>query len=194
MLNRFKEVLEELAPRHEGQVVHYFGDGCLLAFQSSTDSVDCAIALQHAFSQEPEVPVRIGMHLGEVIFKEGNVFGDGVNIASRIETLAIPGSILMSKTIRDQIKNKTDFLLVSLGSFDFKNVGEPMEVFALANPGFVVPKREHLHGKLKEVPGSEGRSKRILTTALKIIVPVLLLGVLGFFGYSAADQKAQRPQ
>ncbi|HEY1113194.1 MAG TPA: adenylate/guanylate cyclase domain-containing protein, partial [Chitinophagaceae bacterium] len=118
LLNRFREVVETVTPGHEGRVVQYFGDGCLLAFESSTDCVDCAVALQQAFSQAPEVPVRIGMHLGEVIFKEGNVFGDGVNIASRIESLGIPGAILMSKTIRDQIKNKTDFLLVSLGSFD----------------------------------------------------------------------------
>lgn len=162
LLNRFKEVLEDITPKHQGRIVQYFGDGCLLAFESSTNSVDCAIALQGAFSKEPSVPVRVGLHLGDVIFRNENVFGDGVNIASRIESLGIPGSILMSKPIRDQIKNKSDFLLVSLGSFDFKNVSEPMEVFALANPGFVVPKREDMHGKLKDFQKKSGIFKWLI--------------------------------
>ena len=169
LLNRFKEVLKVETARHHGRIVQYFGDGCLLSFDSSTDGVDCAIALQKTFSTSPEVPVRIGMHLGEVVFKDKNVFGDGVNIASRIESLGIPGSILLSKTIRDQIRNKTDFLLVSLGSFEFKNVDEGIEVFALANPGFVVPKREQMQGKLKK----PARKKRA-----RWLVPSLAGGVL----------------
>ena len=156
LLNRFKIVLHEITPKFQGRIVQYFGDGCLLSFDSSTSSVDCAIALQKAFCETPSVPVRIGLHLGDVIFRNENVFGDGVNVASRIESLGIPGAILLSKSIRDQIKNKSDFLLVSLGSFDFKNVSEPMEVFALANPGFVVPKREQMHGKLKDIKKKSG--------------------------------------
>ncbi|MBD0333189.1 MAG: adenylate/guanylate cyclase domain-containing protein, partial [Chitinophagaceae bacterium] len=170
LLSHFEEVLEKTTPHYKGQIVQYFGDGCLLAFESSTNSVDCAIALQKAFSEIPSVPVRIGLHLGDVVFKQGNVFGDGVNIASRIQSLGIPGSILISKAIRDQIKNQSDFLLVSLGSFDFKNVDEPMEVFALANPGFVVPKREQMQGKLKTAP-PKGFQKRVAAG----IVGVLLL-------------------
>ncbi len=166
LLNRFKEVLEDITPKHQGRIVQYFGDGCLLAFDSSTNSVDCAIALQKAFSEAPAMPVRIGLHLGDVIFRNENVFGDGVNIASRIESLCIPGSILMSKPIRDQIKNKSDFLLVSLGSFDFKNVTEPMEVFALANPGFVVPKRDQMEGKLNISQKNKGLFKWIMSIAM----------------------------
>lgn len=149
LLNRFKEVLERVSPQYGGRIVQYFGDGCLLAFESTTHSVDCAIALQKEFNLAPEVPVRIGMHQGDVVFQNQNVFGDGVNIASRIESLGIPGAILLSKMIRDQIKNKTEYLIVSLGSFEFKNVAEGMEVFALANAGLVVPKREQMQGKLK---------------------------------------------
>ncbi len=168
LLNRFKEVLENITPKFQGRIIQYFGDGCLLAFDSSTNSVDCAIALQKTFSEIPAVPVRIGLHLGDVIFRNENVFGDGVNIASRIESLGIPGAILISKTIRDQIKNKSDFLLVSLGTFDFKNVSEPMEIFALANPGFVVPKRDEMHGKLKDISKKNGRLKWI--AAISIVI------------------------
>ena len=176
LLNRFKEALEEITPKHQGRIVQYFGDGCLLSFDSSSNSVDCAIALQKAFSETPSVPVRIGMHLGDVIFKNDNVFGDGVNIASRIESLGIPGAILMSKTIRDQIKNQKEFLLVSLGSFDFKNVEEKMEVFALANPGFVVPKREEMQGKLKDQ-----KNKGILKWTIAIAFIMVLSFALWYF-------------
>ncbi len=168
-LNRFKEVLEKETAAHQGSIVQYFGDGCLLSFESSTKAVNCAVALQHAFSAEPVVPVRIGIHMGEVLFKENNVYGDGVNIASRIESIGIPGAILMSRTVRDQIKNKGDFLLVSLGDFDFKNVDEPVEVYALANPGFVVPRREEMEGKLKS-PQPKASSRWL--------VPALLVGGL----------------
>ncbi len=169
LLGRFKEVLEEISPKYEGRIIQYFGDGCLLAFDSSTNSVACAIALQKKFNKTPAVPIRIGLHLGDVIFKNENAYGDGVNIASRIESLGIPGAILMSKTIRDQIKNKSEFLLASLGSFDFKNVAEPMEVFALANPGFVVPKQEEMHGKLKDLPKKLSRLKFLVTIAVIVI-------------------------
>lgn len=146
-LDRFKTALEREMPKHEGEVVQYFGDGCLLSFDSAFHSVGAATALQQAFITEG-VPVRIGMHLGDVLYKNNNAFGDGVNIASRIESLGVPGSVLVSKSIRDAIKNKTDFSLVSLGTFQFKNIAEPTEVFAISNPGFVIPKLEEMEGKI----------------------------------------------
>lgn len=179
LLNRFKEELEEITPRHQGRIIQYFGDGCLLAFESSTQSVHCAIALQKAFSKIPVIPVRIGLHLGEVVFKNNNVFGDGVNIASRIESLGIPGAILMSKTIRDQIVNKSEFQLISMGFFDFKNVTEPVEVYAVANPGFVVPKREEMQGKLKIIQKKSGAVKWISAFAL---IALLAFALWLFFG------------
>jgi len=188
LLNRFKEVLEEITPKQQGRIIQYFGDGCLLSFDSSTNSVDCAVALQKAFSETPAVPVRIGLHLGDVIFKNANVFGDGVNVASRIESLGIPGAILMSKTIRDQVKNQKGFLLVSLGSFEFKNVDEPMEVFALANPGFVVPKREQMQGKLKAVPQKK-ISKRWLASFILVILITIYFISKSFFGKSPVTPK-----
>jgi len=173
-LARFKSTLERETTLHTGQIVQYFGDGCLLSFESTTKAVNCAIALQIAFRSLPEIPVRIGMHLGEVVYKDENVFGDGVNIASRIESLGIPGAILMSRSVRDQIKNKSDFLLVSLGTFEFKNVEEPSEVFALANPGFVVPRRQEMQGKLK-TPVTKSRQKWTLS-ALIIVAALIAFG------------------
>ena len=140
LINKFKKDIEKQTGKFNGRIVQYYGDGCLLTFESSTEAVDCAISLQHVFSESPEVPVRIGIHMGEILFKNNGAFGNGVNIASRIESMGIPGSILVSKTVRDQIINKSSFLLASLGTFHFKNVSEPIEVFALANEGFVTRK------------------------------------------------------
>ncbi len=130
-LQNFKKLLEDKVSKYEGHIVQYFGDACLLSFDSATSGVQCAISLQKDF-QEINLPIRIGMHLGEVVFTDNNVFGDGVNIASRIESMGIPGSVLLSSAIRNQIKNKQEFKLTTLGTFEFKNVPEPIEVFALA--------------------------------------------------------------
>ena len=148
-LQNFKKILEKKVPNHQGRIVQYFGDACLLSFDSATSGVYCAIALQNDF-QKQNIPIRIGMHLGEVVFTDDNVFGDGVNIASRIESMGIPGSVLLSKAIRNQIKNKDNFDLKSLGSFEFKNVAETMEVYALQNEGLTVPEKSKIQGKFKE--------------------------------------------
>jgi hypothetical protein len=157
VIDLFKTVLEEGMQGYQGTIVQYFGDGCLLSFDSAVEALHAATALQLAFSKE-ELPVRMGMHLGDVIFKNNNAFGDGVNVASRVESLGVPGAVLMSKTVRDQVRNKSDFVLTSLGMFHFKNITEKMEVYAVANPGFVIPKKEDMRGKL-EVPTPRKMSK-----------------------------------
>lgn len=148
VLDRFKTILEEVMAPVEGRIIQYYGDGALLAFDSAFISLGAATSLQERFIAQ-EVPVRIGMHLGDVLYKNNNAFGDGVNIASRIESLGVPGAILLSKTVRDQVKNKAEFNLSSVGPFHFKNIAEPMEVFAVSNPGFVIPSPGQMQGKLK---------------------------------------------
>ncbi|MDH3609844.1 MAG: tetratricopeptide repeat protein, partial [Gammaproteobacteria bacterium] len=178
-LQIFKKLLENRVSKYEGRIIQYFGDACLLSFDSTTSGVDCAISLQKDFL-ENNLPVRIGMHLGEVVFTDDNVFGDGVNIASRIESMGIPGSILMSNAIRNQITNKSEFKTISLGSFEFKNVAEPMEVFALNNEGLTIPEKSKIQGKFKQ---SKGRSKNIrwiIIAGLSIAVIILTLS-LSFF-------------
>lgn len=146
-LDQFKTILEDEMRQHEGNIIQYYGDGCLIAFDGVFQSLQASLSLQSQFIDKG-IPVRIGMHLGEVVYKNNNVFGDSVNIASRIESLGIPGSILLSKTVRNEIKNKAEFDLCSLGTFHFKNITEPMEVYAVSNPGFVVPEKATIQGKL----------------------------------------------
>jgi TolB-like protein len=148
-LNRFKTVLENKVPEFRGKIANFYGDGSLAVFDSSVDAMNCAKDLQIAFKEDTIVPVRIGLHSGGVVFEDGNAFGDAVNIASRVESLGIPGAVLLSSSVRNQIKNQPGFQLESLGRFEFKNVEEGMTVYALANEGFPIPKREKIKGKVK---------------------------------------------
>ncbi len=148
VLDGFKKVLEEEMPGREGEIIQYYGDGCLLSFDSAYLSLQASMSMQQKFIEQ-DIPVRLGMHLGDVVFKDKNAFGDGVNIASRIESLGVPGAILLSKTIRNQVKNKSEFALTPVGSFHFKNISEPMEVYAVSNSGFTVPRPEQMQGKLQ---------------------------------------------
>ena len=189
-LGQFKETLEREAQAHDGQIIHYYGDGCLLSFESSTQAITCAIAMQKGFGAGPEIPVRIGIHLGEVVYKEGNVYGDGVNVASRIEAVGVPGSILISQTVRDQVKNKSDFPLVSLGAFMFKNVVEPIHLYALSKDGLVVPARNDLVGKLHSTHNTQTSLRSQYPWALLIILTSILLIVAIYFGFFQQEESA----
>ena len=104
-LGLFQDTLENCISKFEGEIVQYYGDGALIAFDSTTNGVAYATEVMDIFKNKVNIPVRIGIHLSEVVFKNDNAFGDGVNIASRIESIGIPGCVLLSRTVRDQIKN-----------------------------------------------------------------------------------------
>jgi len=150
---RLKTVLENCVANSGGRIVQNYGDGSLCIFKSAIDGVNCAINLQRSLSEAPAVKVRIGLHLGDVTIEDEAIFGDGVNLASRIELLAIPGSILISEKLHDEIKNQQNIQTHELGYFDFKNVRQPVRVFAISNPGIIVPSRIELKGKTSK-PGN----------------------------------------
>src|SRR6185436_14963492 len=153
-------------------VVNYYGDGSLCIFSSATESVRCAMEIQKELQTEPVVPLRIGMHVGEIFFEDGKALGDGVNVASRIQSLGQANTILFSKEVFDKIRNHPEFKAVSLGSFDFKNVDDSIEVFALANEALAVPKREQMEGKLKEI-----KKKNTYRTSIIIAASVLIIAI-----------------
>lgn len=147
---RHKKVFDESVAAYNGRVLMYYGDGTLSIFSSALDGVHCAIRIQQQLLQSPKVDLRIGIHTGDVTLEEDGVYGDGVNIASRIETLAVPGGIFISEKVLDDIRNQKDILATEVGYFELKNVLEPIHVFAIANEGLVIPTRNDIKGKTKQ--------------------------------------------
>jgi class 3 adenylate cyclase len=105
MKDRHREVLDKYHKAHNGQLKQYYGDGTLSIFPSVVEAVQCAIEMQQAFGQQPQVPVRMGLHFGDIIINDENIFGDSVNIASRIESLSVPGGVLISDKVNEEIRN-----------------------------------------------------------------------------------------
>ncbi len=168
-------VLKESVASHHGKILNDYGDGSLCSFSSATEAIRCAIEMQQQLQNEPRVPLRIGLHVGELFFEGDKVMGDGVNVASRIQSLGLANTILFSKEVFDKLKNQPEFSSVSVGRYQFKNVDEPMEVFALANEGLVIPDRKKIQGKLQEKKSSP---KKVILTGI-----LLLLVIVSFFLY-----------
>lgn len=178
-IKRHNAILDTVAAAHHGEVVNYYGDGSLSIFQSATEAIQAALEAQQELQKDPAVPLRIGLHIGEIFFEDGKALGDGVNLASRIQSLGMANTILFSGEIHDKIKNNPEFKSVSLGLFDFKNVDKPIEVYALSNQGLVVPKREQMEGKLKH-----GTNKLSTLKKLILATTIIILAVASYFLYS----------
>lgn len=147
---RLKEVLENSVSIHNGKILQYYGDGALSIFNSAIDGVNCAVEIQQTLQQEPKVEVRIGIHTGDISIEEETIYGDGVNLASRVESLGVPGSVFISEKVYDEIKNQENISAREMGYFELKNVIKPVRIFAIDNKGLVVPTRDELKGKTKQ--------------------------------------------
>src|SRR5674476_1028552 len=109
------------------------------------DLVNCAVEVQQTLQQEPRVDLRIGIHTGDISIEDETIYGDGVNLASRIESLAVPGSVFISEKVYDEIKNQENLTAREMGYFELKNVIKPVRIFAIDNKGLVVPTLSLIH-------------------------------------------------
>jgi len=166
VIKHYNSSLEKLVGQYNGQVLNYYGDGSLCIFPNAADAVKCSLDLQKDLKADPAVPLRIGLHIGEVFFEDAKALGDGVNVTSRIQSLGQENTILVSGEFYDKIKNNSSITSVSLGQFDFKNVNRPLEVFALTNEGLFVPQRSKMEGKLKK---RSGKNRIIIAASLLIL-------------------------
>lgn len=148
---KLKDKLEFEVSNHGGRILEFKGDGALCSFNSAIEAVRAALDLQLAMQVLPTVPLRIGMHTGDVMIERNSIYGDGVNIASRLESFAVPGSIFISGKVYDDVKNQKDIHAVSLGKYALKNVKEEVEIYAISNPGIQIPEMYSLEGKGKKV-------------------------------------------
>ncbi len=132
-VNHFRQVLEIISGELTGRMIQYYGDGALLLFNSSTDAVEFAKLLQAELNDDPKVPVRVGIHMGDVLLHKGNVFGDVVNIAARIQSCAPSGGIYISETVYRNIANKKGLQAVFVKEEELKNVKEPVRIYEVLN-------------------------------------------------------------
>ena len=145
-----RKEFQQYHEKYHGEILQYFGDGTLSVFKSGVEAVECAIAIQNALKKGEPVPLRIGLHIGDIVFDGTDIYGDGVNLASRIESMSVAGAVLLSGKLNDELNNHKQISTISLGYFELKNIKNPIEVFAVANEGIKVPERSELKGKQKQ--------------------------------------------
>lgn len=141
LLEEHRKLLRPFFPRHNGREIKTMGDAFLVEFASALEAVRCAFDIQQSLHElnssrptEKKIELRIGIHLGDIIHRENDVYGDAVNVASRIEPVARPGGICVSEQVYDHIRNKIEFPLTSVGKKELKNVGEKIEIFRMVLP------------------------------------------------------------
>ena len=172
----FKSTLIEQTEKASGKVINFYGDGSLSIYDSAVNAVKCAIEMQKVFRIEHNIPVRIGIHLGDIVVTEDNAIGDGVNVAARIESIGMPGNILISAPVNKQIENQNLVKTKQMGDYNFKNVKLPLGVFAVDHPDIYLPNK-------KELVGPKGQA--VKNNLLKYIgLGLPLLALLIFFIYS----------
>jgi adenylate cyclase len=126
-----RERLRALLPRFNGRLVGEIGDGALSSFDSVIDAVECARELQSVLQEDPELRLRIGIHVGDVLFTDNTVLGDGVNVASRIHAHAPPGGICIPQRVYEEIRNKPEIQAKNLGEMRLKNVTDPIRLYLI---------------------------------------------------------------
>ena len=133
--SKFRPLIKE----HNGTLIKEMGDGTLSHYPTAIDASKCSIELQKSIIDNDKLNVRIGIHLGDTMFKDGDVFGDGVNIASRLESMSPAGGILVSKNVYDELLSREGFEGISLGLQSLKGVGRLIEVYGLKDAHLTVP-------------------------------------------------------
>jgi TolB-like protein/Flp pilus assembly protein TadD len=170
------ETLVPLIAQHHGRVVKLMGDGFLVEFASVVDALTCALAWQEAVedragqvSEEQALRFRIGVNLGDVMVKADDLYGEGVNVAARLEGLAEPGSILVSQTVFDHAKGKVAGTFEDLGARELKNIAEPVRVFQVSTAPEVA--------KTPAIATAASGSRRLAVIAASAVVLVVAVGV-----------------
>jgi adenylate cyclase len=190
LLEEHRRILRSIFPRFNGTEIKTIGDAFLVEFQSALEAAQCALEIQrtlakrnHDVSSEHRIELRIGIHVGDVVHREGDVYGDGVNIASRIQPVAGIGGICISVDVERQIHNALEARFEKLAPTDLKNISVPMDLFRI-----VLPWERPSPTAAKSETGI--RSRRIFTTSIAIVL--LSAGLLGYQLWRTRNQPAPR--
>ncbi len=177
--SRHREVFTRLHEKYDGEIIQYFGDGTLSIFPSTVDAVECAVELQRELKQTPQVPIRIGIHTGDITFSEEEAIGDGVNIAARIESICVPGGVFISGKAHDDIKNHPEIRTRQIGHSPLKNIQQKVDIYAVTNYGLTVPDYEWEQVEAPDQPPPLPKKKK---GRKKKWVAAMLAFFFGIFG------------
>ncbi|HEV7308024.1 adenylate/guanylate cyclase domain-containing protein [Ensifer sp.] len=141
-----QELLDVEVASHDGRIVKLIGDGMLVAFHAVEDAVRCAVAIQRGMRErnataasDRQMEFRIGINIGDLLFEEGDVYGDGVNVAARIESLAKPGGVSVSSSVHDTLGGRLGMRFEDIGEQRLKNIARPVHVYNIVIDETVVP-------------------------------------------------------
>jgi adenylate cyclase len=194
-LTAYRKIMGELIQQHRGRVIDSPGDNILAEFGSVVDAVQCSVAAQNEFkARNTELPenrrmeFRIGVNLGDVIEEEGRIYGDGVNIAARLESLADPGGVCISKTAFDHIESKLPLGYQFLGEQTVKNIAKPVGAYKVLMEPRVLPVEEKK--KAKEV--SFWKRKPVVAGAVAVLVVIIGVAVWNFYWRTPKTEPASK--
>lgn len=188
VLNDYKGVMTQLIAQHRGRVVSTAGDGVLAEFPSSVMAVQTAVDIQRQLAErnqklEPDRQMwfRIGINLGDVIVERDDIFGDDVNIAARLQSMAEPGGILISGTVFDQVKNKLSLSFNFLGPQRLKNIDAAVPVYSAVMQGADRPPPLDVKGA--EKPAPLDRQHALIVSAVRAGAIIAFLGAINLFSW-----------
>jgi len=173
----YRELVDPKLEEHRGRLVKTTGDGLLIEFSSVVDAVRCAVELQRAMidcntgiPEDRRIVFRIGVNLGDVIIDGGDIYGDGVNIAARLEALAEPGGVCVSRAVRNQIRDKLPYAFEDMGEQNVKNIARPVRAYAMSAAAVALtPLRAAQAQPHPPSQGSGVRRARMLAVMLALI-------------------------
>ena len=161
-VDRYRSAVRNATSQWQGELIHFYGDGSLMTFRSVINAVQCAVLIQ---SLVEEVPVRIGIHLGEVVRNNDTVYGNAVNIASRLQALGRAQSVLVSGSVARELQNHEDIKVAFIGAEKVKNLSKPIEVYGISSHGLVVPSIHEIHRQ-----NTSRKSPRLVIGLLLLLV------------------------
>lgn len=168
---------QEVLADYHGEIIKELGDGILAVFGSATDALSAGLEIQKRCIKAGRYQLRIGLQSGEIIFDHGDIFGDAVNVASRIQSVGVPSSIVFSDRVCKEIYQDSRFKTIKLGGFDLKNVAHTLELYALTNAPLSVPKHADILGNIKYQEGSPWKIR------VGVVAIVVLFGALIYSMY-----------
>ena len=179
-----KEIQKPLVEKHHGQWLKEMGDGALAKFGTALDAVNCSIEIQEIARGKLDAKLRIGLHLGDITIENDDVYGDGVNVASRLESIADPGGIYISESIEKAIQGQTNVQTKYLGEIKLKNVVYGVRTYALQGVGLATPEVKDEKG-LTDHFWAEIQRRSVLRATLTYIVVAWLLLQIGSLAFPA---------